>query len=151
MSNPGLSPLERDVRQRVYRHFLEHGRASSAAEIAAALGRPADEIEGALRTLADAHVLVLKPGTVDLWMAMPFSAVETRYRVETPRGGWWANCAWDALGVLAMLGSDGTVRARCACCEEPQVLDVEGGQLRGEGMIHFAVPAARWWADIGFT
>jgi hypothetical protein len=31
-------------------------------------------------------------------------------------------------------------------------LRVEGGELgEGDGVAHFAVPAARWWDDIGFT
>jgi len=151
MSRP-LSERERAVRLGVYRHFVDHGRAPTATELATSLGFARTEVESAFESLAEAHVLVLKPGTHALWMAMPFSAVETRYRVETPRGAFWANCAWDALGIPAMLGSDATVHARCACCEEPQQLDVRNGQLlTTEGLVHFAVPASRWWEDIGFT
>ncbi|MEO7238488.1 MAG: organomercurial lyase, partial [Gemmatimonadales bacterium] len=52
---------------------------------------------------AAAHVLVLDPATRGLWMAMPFSAVPTSFRVTTPSGEWWANCASDAL-VFSGLG-----------------------------------------------
>jgi hypothetical protein len=31
-------------------------------------------------------------------------------------------------------------------------LEVRGGALaHGEGVVHFAVPARRWWDNIGFT
>ena len=85
-------------------------------------------------------------------MAPPFSAVPTAFRVETPRGAYWGNCIWDGLGIVGMLGGEGTVQTRCADCDEPMALRVEAGELvDGDGLAHFAVPAARWWDDIGFT
>jgi hypothetical protein len=30
-------------------------------------------------------------------------------------------------------------------------LEVERGELHADGVAHFAVPAAHWWDDIGFT
>jgi hypothetical protein len=32
-------------------------------------------------------------------MLNPFSAVETPHRVEAGGRSWFANCAWDALGI----------------------------------------------------
>ncbi len=85
-------------------------------------------------------------------MANPLSAVPTAFRVQTPRGEFWGNCIWDGLGVVSMLGGDGTVETHCPDCEEPMALRVEGRRLDdGEGIAHFAVPAARWWDNIGFT
>ena len=92
------------------------------------------------------------PGTTQVWMAAPLSAVPTAFRVETPRGEFWGNCIWDGLGVVSMLGGDGTVETHCPDCEEPMTLRVEHRDLvEGEGIAHFAVPAARWWDNIGFT
>jgi Alkylmercury lyase len=85
-------------------------------------------------------------------MAPPFSAVPTAFRVQTPRGAYWGNCIWDGLGIVSMLGGEGTVETRCADCDEPMTLRIEaGGLVDGDGLAHFAVPAARWWDDIGFT
>jgi hypothetical protein len=109
-------------------------------------------VEAAYRRLEAARVLVLAPGTPNVWMASPLSAAPTTFRVSTARGDFWGTCAWDALGVVAMLGDEGTVRTRCPDCNEPMDLRVEGGELRSaEGVAHFVVPARRWWENIAFT
>ena len=65
---------------------------------------------------------------------------------------YWGVCVWDALGIPAALHADGTVTARCGDCDEEIVLEVRDGALaRGEGVVHFAVPAIRWWENIAFT
>jgi Alkylmercury lyase len=85
-------------------------------------------------------------------MANPLSAAPTTFRVATPRGEYWGTCAWDALGVVAMLGREGSVRAQCADCNQPLELRVEAGELlTTQGVAHFAVPARRWWENIAFT
>jgi hypothetical protein len=59
---------------------------------------------------------------------------------------------WDGFGVLAMVGADGVVSASCPDCGEPLELRVRGGELEPvDAVVHFAVPAARWWDNIGFT
>ena len=61
-------------------------------------------------------------------------------------------CIWDALGIPAALGKDALIMAFCGDCSEPMSLEVRGGKLvRGEGLIHFAIPAHHWWDNIGFT
>jgi Alkylmercury lyase len=144
--------LDNRVRLAVYDWFVESGAPPSVHECAAELDVPVEEVAAAFGRLADAHVIVLMPGTTELWMAPPLSAVPTAFRVETPRGSFWGNCIWDGLGTIAMLGDDGTVVTRCPDCEEPMTIGVEGGELgEGDGLAHFAVPAARWWENIGFT
>jgi hypothetical protein len=166
--------LDSAVRLAVYEHFLARGSAPSAADLAPAVGRSAVEVADAFRRLGEAHVLVLTPGEGDppaLWMAMPFSAVPTDFRVETEpvagsAGAWWANCAWDALGIAVLLHDAGRlvapvyVRTSCPDCDEPLRLEVRpdtaGAEVAGDGagpapVVHLLVPAARWWDDIGFT
>lgn len=59
---------------------------------------------------------------------------------------------WDAMGIAAALGDDAIISASCGDCGEPMVNEILGGQLvRDEGVVHFAVPAKRWWDNIGFT
>ena len=51
-----------------------------------------------------------------------------------------------------MLGGTGRVETVCPDCGDPLVYDADGYELRAaEGVVHFAVPAARWWENIGYT
>jgi hypothetical protein len=144
--------LDRDVRLHIYGAFVASGRPPGVAETAAALGRTEDEIEGAYRRLEQGRVIVLAPGTLNVWMANPLSAVPTPFRVETAQGSFWGSCVWDALGVVAMLGREGRVSTTCPDCGEQMTFTVEDGELGAcDGVAHFAVPAARWWENIGFT
>lgn len=140
------------MRVAIYERFVDVGEAPGAGDVADALSLPAEEVEASFLRLAESRVLVLMPETTEIWMANPLSAVPTSFRVQTPRGSFWGNCIWDGLGAIAMLGGAGTVETRCPDCEEPMELRVENGVLaNGEGVAHFAVPAARWWDNIGFT
>ena len=86
-------------------------------------------------------------------MAHPFSGVITDYRAVIEGRSWWANCAWDALGILALLGQDGEIETLCAYSGADLAIAVRSGalDLDTDEVIHFAVPAARWWDDIGYT
>ena len=145
--------LDRHVRLHLYESFLAVGKPPTAAETAEALAIPRNEAEEAYRRLEQGHVIVLAPGTTNVWMANPLSAVPTRFRVVTDDGrSWWGNCVWDALGILAMVGSDGMVDTSCPDCGEKIELRVEDRELQPvDAVIHFAVPAARWWENIAFT
>lgn len=146
--------MDVDTRARlaIYEYFLAEGRPPTAAECAATLDVGTQEAEAAYRRLEANRVIVLAPGTLNIWMANPLSAVPTPFRVETPRGAYWGGCIWDAFGVVAMLEGRGTVSTSCGDCAEPMTLRVENGQLaETDGIAHFAVPAARWWENIGFT
>ena len=144
--------IDTRVRLAIYERFVDEGEAPSPEAVAEALDISVEDAKAAYRRLADARVIVLMPGTDEIWMANPLSAVPTSFRVETPRGSYWGNCVWDGLGVVSMLGGEGTVETRCADCDDAISLQVESEQLiDGEGVAHFAVPAARWWENIGFT
>jgi hypothetical protein len=157
MTHPDGTPaLDRAVRLQILRAFVDTARAPSVGETARALGEPADEVAGAYRRLAEGRAIVLRsggePNDPAIRMAAPFSAVPTRYAVTAGGRRYWANCVWDALGVPAMLGVDARIEATCPDCDEPLALAVVGGELvEGEGVVHFAVPARRWWEDIVFT
>ncbi|MEO6398165.1 MAG: organomercurial lyase, partial [Tepidiformaceae bacterium] len=102
--------------------------------------------------LAANHVLVLEPGTDEVRMANPLSAVPTAFPVSVGARHYYGNCIWDALGSVAMLGGTGTVQSSCGCCNEALALEVTNLSLRPvEAVVHFAVPAAEWWDDIVHT
>lgn len=148
-----MDELDLLIRNEIYSSFVRTGTASAAAETAAAVGLAEDEVEAAYRRLHDAHALVLQPDGSGVRMLNPFSAVETAFRVEAGGRSWFANCAWDALGIPAALHADGTIESSCPDCGERLELEVRDGELvRGaELLVHFVVPARRWWDDIGFT
>ena len=148
----GTAALDRQVRVFVFRQAADTGRVPKPDAIAAALGRPQHEVEDAIRRLAAARVWFLAPGTANIWAANPFSAVPANFRVRASGRTYWGVCIWDALGIPAALHVDATVVARCGDCDEEIVLEVRDGALvRGEGVVHFAVPAKRWWENIAFT
>jgi hypothetical protein len=148
-----VNDLDNRVRLHVYERFVADGRPPTAEETGRALGIGADEAAAAYRRLEQGRVIVLSPGTTNIWMANPLSAVPTRFRVVTDDGrSWWGNCAWDGLGVLAMVGADGLVDTSCPDCGEKIELRVADNELQSvDAVVHFAVPAARWWENIGFT
>ena len=146
--------LDTRVRLHIYGTFVERGSPPSAAETAEELNIGTPEAEDSYRRLAEGHVIVLEPGSTDVWMANPLSARPTDFEVTTSDGRrFFGNCTWDAPGILAMLGTDGVVTTGCPDCEEPLQLVVERTAMRGpDGAVgHFLVPAKRWWEDIGFT
>lgn len=149
---PALNDRDWAVRAEVYRHFARTGHGPANIELARATGLSADEVEASLRRLEDGHHLALFPDRHEVWMAHPFSAVPTDYPVETERGLFFANCAWDALGIPAILGIDGWTRAHCAATGVPIPYGVRDGAFAGEpGVIHLVVPPREAWEDIGFT
>lgn len=147
-----IDPLEQAVRLGVYDHFIRTGAPPTRAMLSAELGVRLGEVGDAFRRLAAQHVLVLERGGREIRMAAPFSAVPTGFRVNAGGAPCWANCAWDALGIPALLERDADIGASCGDCGLPVTLRVRKGRLLDqEGVVHLAVPAAEWWRDIGFT
>ena len=51
-----------------------------------------------------------------------------------------------------MLHRDARIVTRCGDCDEPMELNVRAGELvESDGVVHYAIPAARWWDNVGFT
>ena len=144
--------LDRSVRGEVYEAAMSGRRLPLAAEGASALGVDPDEVRAAFEHLAAGRVLVLQQGTGEILMANPFSAVPMPFAVHARGHLSFGNCIWDALGIPAMLGSDGRIATSCGCCGLAMELEVRGGALApAAGVVHFAVPARHWWEDIVFT
>ena len=145
---------DRDLRIRnaTYGAFVALGHAPSAEHVAGEVGATTAEIEAAWRRLHDAHALVLHRDRPEIRMANPFSAAPTAHRVLADDRWWYANCAWDAFGVLAALHTDGRIESSCPDCREPLTIAVEGGRPDDTSpLFHCLVPASSWWEDIGFT
>ena len=137
----------------VYRSILETGRVPAIADLVNLRGEDAASVREALKRLSDIHALVLDADG-EIAMAHPFSRTPTSYAVETGQATFFANCAWDALAIPAILNRTGRVAARCACeCAEPIPLEFANGALvpGAEAVVHFAVPPRRFYDDIRFT
>lgn len=140
-----------EVRTAVYRLTVETRRVPSSEAVGEALGMGSAAVRAALCRLQEHHHLGLFPDD-EVAIANPFSAVETAYPVDTARGRYWATCAWDALGIPAILGIDGWTETRCAGSGAPLSFGVRDGRLAGDdAVVHMVVPLREAWADIGFT
>jgi hypothetical protein len=139
------------VRHAIYKTFADGG-IPRAATIAHQLRLQPEAVHAAMKELHAARAIVLDPKTREPWMALPFSAVPTAFSVESGGRSWFANCAWDAFGIPNLVGVDAVIATTCPDCDGRIVYRVENGDLvDAHGVVHFAVAAAKWWDDIGFT
>ena len=144
--------FDSDVRLAVYQAFAGTGNAPVLAELAARFGGSTDEIRGAFARLQRNRVLLLEPDGETIRMAPPFSGVETPHLVEVAGQRYWANCAWDALGIPAALHQEARVLSSCGQSEVPLRLRVGlEGPEPSHWLFHCQVPAARWWENLVFT
>ena len=140
------------IRNLTYSRFVELGRAPTAGEIASSADLPAPDVHAAWRRLQDAHALVLFPGSGEIHMANPFSAVPTPHRVDADGRSWFGNRAWDAFGICAALHVDGTISTTCPDCGTAMEIAVRStAPSDPASLFHCLVPAAHWWDDIAFT
>ncbi len=143
-----------EVRNLTFAMFVEKGRAPTADEVARAARLSDREVEDAWRELHYEHALVLDPGTTEIRMAAPFSAVPTSFRVNAADRWWYGNCGWDAVGICAALHTNGRVETTCPDCGDTVALEVRERRIVDEDeslLFHCLVPAAHWWDDILFT
>lgn len=140
-----------EVKLAVYRHFTEQARRPAAEDVARLVSAAPSDVLSAFHRLATQRLLVLE-NTADIRMAPPFSGVPTQHVAEIDGRRYFANCAWDVLGIAAAMHQPATVRSRCEQSGEPYVLEVSvEGPGPSDWIFHCAVPAAHWWDDVVFT
>jgi hypothetical protein len=145
-----MDAFERQVRATVIQTLRDTGQAPTAAAIADMLGVAESHASAALHSLADEHRLVLLPGADRVRMAHPFSGITSDFLVTIGERTWFANCVWDGLSILAILG-DGTLHTHSPATGEPITLSVRDGVVEGDAIVHSLVPARQFWDDIVFT
>lgn len=147
-----FSAADLAVRRTILDTFARGG-VPTRVSVSQVLGYDYRDVVASYRRLADAHVIVPDPETAEVWMAMPFSAVPTEFRVVVGDRSVWANCAWDAFGVAAALDADVAFVTRCPATSAPVRAGVRHGVAFADAgaVAHIPVPAARWWDDIGYT
>ncbi len=140
------------VKMAVYRHIADTGQRPSPDRIAEGVGTSREAVLESYGRLAAQRLLVLEADGASIRMASPFSGVPTQHVVVSEGRQYFANCAWDALGIVAALQRQGTVFSRCEQSGEPYRLEVGvDGPEPSDWWFHCLVPAAQWWDDIVFT
>lgn len=142
--------IDWDIRLFIYKSLVASGRAPDVQAISAQFGIASFEARVSLRRLQDAHALALRAGSSDILMANPLSAIPTDYRVRIGDTTLYANCAWDSLGIPAMLGADARIKARHPLTRDVIEYRVKDRQLQTsrEYLVHFAKPFRNWYDDI---
>ena len=79
-------------------------------------------------------------------MAHPFSGVPTAFRVEADDRTYWANCAWDTLGIPAALHADARIEAPIEAGESIRFA-IEAGRVQGRHEV-VPLPFCRWYDDL---
>lgn len=149
MNAPDPDHLDWSVRSFVFAFVVDRARSPTIAETAAGLGIAEDRARAAYRALDRRHALFLEPGGEAIRMAHPFSGVPTPFRVHADGRAYWANCAWDALGIPAALHADATIDAPAAEDGAPIRLTVEGDRVHARGeVVHFPRPFRTWYDDL---
>ena len=153
MAGAELTEQDWQIRLFVYQFFIDHERPPTHAEAAKKFDLTATEGRDAYQRLNTAHALFLDPGTDNIRMAHPLSAVPTPYQVQVGDKNYYANCAWDSLGIPAMLHADAKITARYAHSDEPITYSVQNGEVipPAEGIVHFALPFAQWYDNLIHT
>jgi hypothetical protein len=141
-----------EIRAFVYQHFAETTRAPYVEEVATRFALSHEEGVSAYEELHQRHALYLKPGTHEILMANPFSGVATPFQVRANDRTYFANCAWDSLGIPAALHADAEIEAACTQTDEPIQLSVKNQQVTGsKALVHFLIPFRDWYNDLTFT
>lgn len=145
-----LSDRDWSIRMHIYRFIIDTGRAPSVGAIAATFGIPVTDARQTLHRLERPHQIVLEPGGDEIRMAIPLSTFPTAHRVRIGDQCLYANCAWDSLGVAAMLHADAEIEAEAADSDEIIRYAIRDGNLDApEGLgVQFPLPLRRWYDNI---
>ncbi|HET7553913.1 MAG TPA: alkylmercury lyase family protein [Gemmatimonadaceae bacterium] len=136
----------------IIEHFIEHGYAPSIATLSALLDQPRQSVTTALHALQAEHGVVLHPDSSEIWVAHPFSSAPTNFWVRNARRGWWGNCAWCSMGIVALLGTDASVATTLGGEATHVTVDVVDGVVSpADLLVHFPIPMQHAWDNVVYT
>lgn len=140
------------IRTFIYDHFAQTTHAPSINETALRFDLTREEAASVFKELHQRHALFLAANMHDILMANPFSGVETTFRVHVNGKTYFANCAWDSLGIPAALHVDAEIEAFCSQSRASIRISVEDGKVsKSDVLTHFLVPFKHWYDDLIFT
>lgn len=150
--NPQNEDLIWQIRYFIYQYFTSATLPPTLAETAEKFHLGLEDARSAFQELHQRDAIYLEPGKASIRMAFPFSAVPTPFRVHTLIKSYWANCAWDSLGIPAAMKCDAIIEATCAESQQPLTLFVRDAELYAHGeCAHFLLPFRQWYDNLEFT
>jgi hypothetical protein len=150
------------IRHFVYSHFADTTHPPGVVDTAAHFAISTEEAGKYYQELHNRHAFFLDLETMSIRMANPFSGIPTDFKVHVNGKTYYANCAWDMLGIPAALHSDAVIEAKFTESNESVQLEVKDGQIttyqstndqftNSQLLIHFPLPFAHWYDDLVFT
>jgi hypothetical protein len=147
-----IAEFDLKIRYQIYRYFADNCSAPSYQEIADLLNTEKENVRVSFHKLHERHMIFLEPGADTIRMANPFSAIPTSFKVTSGNKLWWANCAWDSVGIAAALKIDVQIKASYADTQETVDLQVNHGMVAGKNhLVYFPLPCRYWYDDLIFT
>lgn len=144
-----MNNFDKLVRAKVFEVLVAGISDPTTQVLAESTGFTVDAVAESLKRLAAQHRLVLSAEGDRVVMAHPFSSVPTNYEAHVGNRSWWANCAWDAFAILALLGDGDAVATPTD--RNHMTWTVSAGIVEPEGIVHFVVPPMHFWDNIEFT
>ncbi len=140
------------IRHFVYQHFADTTRPPNVDETARHFSISIEEASEYYKELHNRHALFLDIKTLIIRMANPFSGIPTDFKVRANGKTYFANCAWDMLGIPAALHADAIIEAVCTESNEAVRLEVKDGKvMNSDLLVHFPLSFSRWYDDLVFT
>lgn len=140
------------LRKYIFDHFFEHTVAPTLEEAMQKFSLTRAEAFTRFKALEADHHILLVPGTQRILMANPYSAVATPFRDYIGDKRFFANCAWDTVGLHVMLGMHTRVESFCHHCGEPIGILLSDGKvvssLPKEPLVYLSMPVARWYENL---
>lgn len=136
----------------VYQHFADTTMPPSVDDTAAHFNISPEEATEYYKELHNRHAFFLDLETLTVRMANPFSGIPTDFKVHANGKTYFANCAWDMLGIPAALHTDAVIEAKFTESNDLVKLEVKNGKVTNPDLlIHFPLAFSRWYDDLVFT
>ena len=126
------------IRCFVYSHFVDTTHPPSVDITAAHFNISTEEASEYYKELHNRHAFFLDLETLTVRMANPFSGIPTDFKVHANGKTYYANCAWDMLGIPAALHMDAVIEAVCTESNETVQLEIKNGRVfDSDLLVHF--------------
>ena len=147
-----LDEHDTGLRGALTRAIAKLGYAPDENRLASDSGMTVEEVRTRLRRLADAHALLLHPGSTRPWAVHPFALGPASCWVQTAAKGYWANCLYCGLGIAAALKCDAAITTRFGGEEESVRYEIRNDMVAlADYYFHLSTPPARWWDNVIFA
>lgn len=152
MNATALGDVDQEVRVVLAQEVARLRRCPPTCDVADLLGLSVDAVQQAYLRLQTAHCLLLHPHSTEPWVVHPFALAPGACWVDTPRGGYWANCLYCAIGICAALQCDGEITTRLGGEAETVKYVLKDGRIsHAQHVFHLGVPPRQWWDNVIYS